>query len=115
MNISCDGRAIPFPPPQAAWRYYATNPNRMDLVATWRFYESVVSFPFFRQVVAFLSAHCMSDVHFFHFHGIIFVLWSHGLLENVLQGNGKWFPLWAGHMLNITGELLKKEKKNFVY
>ncbi|XP_004602507.2 potassium voltage-gated channel subfamily KQT member 3 [Sorex araneus] len=34
---------------QAAWRYYATNPNRMDLVATWRFYESVVSFPFFRK------------------------------------------------------------------
>nr|5J03_A Chain A, Potassium voltage-gated channel subfamily KQT member 3,Potassium voltage-gated channel subfamily KQT member 2 [Homo sapiens] len=30
---------------QAAWRYYATNPNRIDLVATWRFYESVVSFP----------------------------------------------------------------------
>ncbi|KAF7234831.1 Potassium voltage-gated channel subfamily KQT member 3 [Varanus komodoensis] len=27
---------------QAAWRYYATNPNRMDLVATWRFYESVL-------------------------------------------------------------------------
>ncbi|KAM5281290.1 potassium voltage-gated channel subfamily KQT member 3 [Ctenodactylus gundi] len=34
---------------QAAWRYYATNPNRLDLVATWRFYESIVSFPFFRQ------------------------------------------------------------------
>ncbi|KAF6099623.1 potassium voltage-gated channel subfamily Q member 3 [Phyllostomus discolor] len=34
---------------QAAWRYYATNPNRIDLVATWRFYESVVSFPFFRK------------------------------------------------------------------
>uniref|UniRef100_A0ABM5GCR7 Potassium voltage-gated channel subfamily KQT member 3 isoform X1 n=1 Tax=Pogona vitticeps TaxID=103695 RepID=A0ABM5GCR7_9SAUR len=34
---------------QAAWRYYATNPNRLDLVATWRFYESVVSFPYFRQ------------------------------------------------------------------
>ncbi|KAM9644843.1 potassium voltage-gated channel subfamily KQT member 3 [Morphnus guianensis] len=33
---------------QAAWRYYATNPNRIDLVATWRFYESIVSFPFFR-------------------------------------------------------------------
>lgn len=40
---------IPVPlPSQAAWRYYATNPNRIDLVATWRFYESVVSFPFFR-------------------------------------------------------------------
>ncbi|XP_053915661.1 potassium voltage-gated channel subfamily KQT member 3 isoform X1 [Cuculus canorus] len=34
---------------QAAWRYYATNPNRIDLVATWRFYESIVSFPFFRK------------------------------------------------------------------
>nr|KAF6426361.1 potassium voltage-gated channel subfamily Q member 3 [Molossus molossus] len=34
---------------QAAWRYYATNPNRADLVATWRFYESIVSFPFFRK------------------------------------------------------------------
>uniref|UniRef100_A0A674JXI0 Potassium voltage-gated channel subfamily Q member 3 n=1 Tax=Terrapene triunguis TaxID=2587831 RepID=A0A674JXI0_9SAUR len=34
---------------QAAWRYYATNPNRMDLVATWRFYESIVSFPYFRK------------------------------------------------------------------
>uniref|UniRef100_A0A8C5WUV1 Ion transport domain-containing protein n=1 Tax=Laticauda laticaudata TaxID=8630 RepID=A0A8C5WUV1_LATLA len=32
----------------AAWRYYATNPNRIDLVATWRFYETVVSFPYFR-------------------------------------------------------------------
>uniref|UniRef100_A0A8D0L5H8 Potassium voltage-gated channel subfamily Q member 3 n=1 Tax=Sphenodon punctatus TaxID=8508 RepID=A0A8D0L5H8_SPHPU len=34
---------------QAAWRYYATNPNRLDLVATWRFYESTVSFPYFRK------------------------------------------------------------------
>lgn len=42
--------------PQAAWRYYATNPNRIDLVATWRFYESVVSFPFFRQVATCLNA-----------------------------------------------------------
>ncbi|KAK2504488.1 hypothetical protein MC885_014118 [Smutsia gigantea] len=41
---------------RAAWRYYATNPNRIDLVATWRFYESVVSFPFFRQVAAYMSA-----------------------------------------------------------
>ncbi|MBZ3872024.1 Potassium voltage-gated channel subfamily KQT member 3 [Sciurus carolinensis] len=41
--------------PAAAWRYYATNPNRIDLVATWRFYESVVSFPFFRQVTTYLS------------------------------------------------------------
>ncbi|XP_060099200.1 potassium voltage-gated channel subfamily KQT member 3 [Heteronotia binoei] len=34
---------------QAAWRYYATNPNRLDLVATWRFYESIISFPYFRK------------------------------------------------------------------
>ncbi|XP_078541678.1 potassium voltage-gated channel subfamily KQT member 3 [Lissotriton helveticus] len=34
---------------QAAWRYYATNPNRLDLVATWRFYESTISFPYFRK------------------------------------------------------------------
>ncbi|XP_030045803.1 potassium voltage-gated channel subfamily KQT member 3 [Microcaecilia unicolor] len=34
---------------QAAWRYYATNPSRLDLVATWRFYESTISFPCFRK------------------------------------------------------------------
>ncbi|XP_069076870.1 potassium voltage-gated channel subfamily KQT member 3 isoform X2 [Pleurodeles waltl] len=34
---------------QAAWRYYATNPHRLDLVATWRFYESTISFPYFSQ------------------------------------------------------------------
>ncbi|XP_043922181.1 potassium voltage-gated channel subfamily KQT member 3 [Protopterus annectens] len=34
---------------QAAWRYYSTNLNRNDLVATWGFYESVISFPGFRQ------------------------------------------------------------------
>ncbi|XP_064363956.1 potassium voltage-gated channel subfamily KQT member 3 isoform X2 [Dromaius novaehollandiae] len=40
---------------QAAWRYYATNPNRIDLVATWRFYESIVSFPFFNQKLGLLD------------------------------------------------------------
>ncbi|KAF4798206.1 Potassium voltage-gated channel subfamily KQT member 3 [Turdus rufiventris] len=40
---------------QAAWRYYATNPNRIDLVATWRFYESIVSFPFFSQKLGLLD------------------------------------------------------------
>ncbi|XP_014429335.2 potassium voltage-gated channel subfamily KQT member 3 isoform X1 [Pelodiscus sinensis] len=40
---------------QAAWRYYATNPNRMDLVATWRFYESIVSFPYFSQKLGLLD------------------------------------------------------------
>ncbi|XP_062836091.1 potassium voltage-gated channel subfamily KQT member 3 isoform X3 [Anolis carolinensis] len=40
---------------QAAWRYYATNPNRLDLVATWRFYESVVSFPYFSQKLGLLD------------------------------------------------------------
>ncbi|GAB0181527.1 potassium voltage-gated channel subfamily KQT member 3 [Grus japonensis] len=39
----------------AAWRYYATNPNRIDLVATWRFYESIVSFPFFSQKLGLLD------------------------------------------------------------
>ncbi|XP_064410507.1 potassium voltage-gated channel subfamily KQT member 3 [Latimeria chalumnae] len=34
---------------QAAWRYYATNLDRSDLVATWRFYESEISFPGFRK------------------------------------------------------------------
>uniref|UniRef100_A0A4W3JWS8 Potassium voltage-gated channel subfamily Q member 3 n=1 Tax=Callorhinchus milii TaxID=7868 RepID=A0A4W3JWS8_CALMI len=33
---------------QAAWRFYATNLNRTDLGATWRYYESVVTVPFFR-------------------------------------------------------------------
>uniref|UniRef100_A0A667ZSR1 Potassium voltage-gated channel subfamily Q member 3 n=1 Tax=Myripristis murdjan TaxID=586833 RepID=A0A667ZSR1_9TELE len=35
---------------QSAWRYYATNPIREDLIATWRFYETVISLPCFRQV-----------------------------------------------------------------
>nr|XP_005999095.1 PREDICTED: potassium voltage-gated channel subfamily KQT member 3 [Latimeria chalumnae] len=35
--------------PSAAWRYYATNLDRSDLVATWRFYESEISFPGFRK------------------------------------------------------------------
>ncbi|XP_078143669.1 potassium voltage-gated channel subfamily KQT member 3 isoform X2 [Centroberyx gerrardi] len=34
---------------QSAWRYYATNPIREDLIATWRFYETVISLPCFRQ------------------------------------------------------------------
>ncbi|KAI1902041.1 hypothetical protein AGOR_G00040630, partial [Albula goreensis] len=34
---------------QSAWRYYATNPMREDLIATWRFYETVISLPCFRQ------------------------------------------------------------------
>ncbi|XP_035286752.1 potassium voltage-gated channel subfamily KQT member 3 [Anguilla anguilla] len=34
---------------QSAWRYYATNPIREDLVATWRFYETVISLPCFRK------------------------------------------------------------------
>ncbi|KAL0966719.1 hypothetical protein UPYG_G00299240 [Umbra pygmaea] len=33
---------------QSAWRYYATNPNRDDLISTWRFYETVISLPCFR-------------------------------------------------------------------
>uniref|UniRef100_A0A6Q2WW06 Ion transport domain-containing protein n=1 Tax=Esox lucius TaxID=8010 RepID=A0A6Q2WW06_ESOLU len=33
---------------QSAWRYYATNPIRDDLISTWRFYETVISLPCFR-------------------------------------------------------------------
>uniref|UniRef100_A0A8C5A8P4 Potassium voltage-gated channel subfamily Q member 3 n=2 Tax=Gadus morhua TaxID=8049 RepID=A0A8C5A8P4_GADMO len=32
---------------QSAWRYYATNPIRDDLIATWRFYETIISLPCF--------------------------------------------------------------------
>ncbi|RXN38851.1 potassium voltage-gated channel subfamily KQT member 3 [Labeo rohita] len=35
--------------PAAAWRYYSTNPVRDDLIATWRFYETVISLPCFRK------------------------------------------------------------------
>ncbi|XP_061776694.1 potassium voltage-gated channel subfamily KQT member 3 [Nerophis ophidion] len=34
---------------QSAWRYYSTNPIREDLIATWRFYETVISLPCFRR------------------------------------------------------------------
>ncbi|XP_058483154.1 potassium voltage-gated channel subfamily KQT member 3 [Solea solea] len=34
---------------QSAWRYYSTNPLREDLIATWRFYETVISFPCIRK------------------------------------------------------------------
>ncbi|XP_033991868.1 potassium voltage-gated channel subfamily KQT member 3 isoform X2 [Trematomus bernacchii] len=34
---------------QSAWRYYSTNPIRDDLIATWRFYETIISLPCFRQ------------------------------------------------------------------
>uniref|UniRef100_A0A3P9AC29 Potassium voltage-gated channel, KQT-like subfamily, member 3 n=1 Tax=Esox lucius TaxID=8010 RepID=A0A3P9AC29_ESOLU len=37
---------------QSAWRYYATNPIRDDLISTWRFYETVISLPCFRHVLA---------------------------------------------------------------
>ncbi|KAM9791686.1 potassium voltage-gated channel subfamily KQT member 3 isoform 1-T2 [Syngnathus typhle] len=32
---------------QSAWRYYSTNPIREDLIATWRFYETIISLPCF--------------------------------------------------------------------
>uniref|UniRef100_A0A8C6TJ12 Potassium voltage-gated channel, KQT-like subfamily, member 3 n=1 Tax=Neogobius melanostomus TaxID=47308 RepID=A0A8C6TJ12_9GOBI len=35
---------------QSAWRYYSTNPIREDLIATWRFYETIISLPCFRSV-----------------------------------------------------------------
>uniref|UniRef100_UPI00398F12FD potassium voltage-gated channel subfamily KQT member 3 n=1 Tax=Pristiophorus japonicus TaxID=55135 RepID=UPI00398F12FD len=34
---------------QTAWRFYATNLNRSDLAATWRYYETVIAIPFFRK------------------------------------------------------------------
>ncbi|XP_061695096.1 potassium voltage-gated channel subfamily KQT member 3 [Syngnathoides biaculeatus] len=34
---------------QSAWRYYSTNPIREDLIATWRFYETIISLPCFRR------------------------------------------------------------------
>ncbi|XP_024124453.1 potassium voltage-gated channel subfamily KQT member 3 [Oryzias melastigma] len=34
---------------QSAWRYYSTNPVRDDLIATWRFYETIISLPCFRK------------------------------------------------------------------
>ncbi|KAJ3595494.1 hypothetical protein NHX12_004797 [Muraenolepis orangiensis] len=37
---------------QSAWRYYATNPIREDLIATWRFYETIISLPCFRKDLA---------------------------------------------------------------
>ncbi|XP_056629228.1 potassium voltage-gated channel, KQT-like subfamily, member 2a [Triplophysa dalaica] len=35
---------------QAAWRFYATNLSRTDLVATWDFYEQNVSVPMYRLI-----------------------------------------------------------------
>ncbi|TTQ71771.1 Potassium voltage-gated channel subfamily KQT member 3 [Bagarius yarrelli] len=40
---------------QSAWRYYATNPARDDLTATWRFYETVISLPCFSQKLTLLE------------------------------------------------------------
>ncbi|XP_068197186.1 potassium voltage-gated channel subfamily KQT member 3 [Antennarius striatus] len=34
---------------QSAWRYYSTNPIREDLIATWRFYETIIALPCFRK------------------------------------------------------------------
>ncbi|CAJ1072930.1 potassium voltage-gated channel subfamily KQT member 3 [Xyrichtys novacula] len=41
---------------QSAWRYYSTNPIREDLIATWRFYETIISLPCFRYA-AQISCH----------------------------------------------------------
>ncbi|XP_062854456.1 potassium voltage-gated channel, KQT-like subfamily, member 2a isoform X5 [Trichomycterus rosablanca] len=35
---------------QAAWRFYATNLNRTDLISTWDFYEQTVSVPMYRLI-----------------------------------------------------------------
>ncbi|XP_069588039.1 potassium voltage-gated channel subfamily KQT member 3 [Ranitomeya imitator] len=34
---------------QSAWRFYATNLTRIDLTATWQYYETIVQFPYFRK------------------------------------------------------------------
>ncbi|XP_062843464.1 potassium voltage-gated channel subfamily KQT member 3 [Trichomycterus rosablanca] len=41
---------------QSAWRYYATNPLREDLTASWRFYETVISLPCFRKDLEGISS-----------------------------------------------------------
>ncbi|XP_068423901.1 potassium voltage-gated channel subfamily KQT member 3 [Clinocottus analis] len=40
---------------QSAWRYYSTNPIREDLIATWRFYETIISLPCFSQKLSLLE------------------------------------------------------------
>ncbi|KAM3604637.1 uncharacterized protein V6R79_014164 [Siganus canaliculatus] len=40
---------------QSAWRYYSTNPIRDDLIATWRFYETIISLPCFSQKLSILE------------------------------------------------------------
>ncbi|TKS79298.1 Potassium voltage-gated channel subfamily KQT member 3 KQT-like 3 [Collichthys lucidus] len=40
---------------QSAWRYYSTNPIREDLIATWRFYETIISLPCFSQKLSILE------------------------------------------------------------
>lgn len=42
---------------QSAWRYYSTNPIREDLIATWRFYETVISLPCFRWVSSLITVY----------------------------------------------------------
>uniref|UniRef100_A0A3B3C6P4 Potassium voltage-gated channel, KQT-like subfamily, member 2a n=1 Tax=Oryzias melastigma TaxID=30732 RepID=A0A3B3C6P4_ORYME len=36
---------------QAAWRFYATNLSRTDLLSTWEFYEQTVALPMYRFIV----------------------------------------------------------------
>ncbi|KAM9308907.1 potassium voltage-gated channel subfamily KQT member 3 [Gastrophryne carolinensis] len=35
---------------QSAWRFYATNLKRIDLTATWKYYESIIQFPYFSRM-----------------------------------------------------------------
>ncbi|KAJ7409222.1 Potassium voltage-gated channel subfamily KQT member 2 [Pitangus sulphuratus] len=37
-------------PPQAAWRFYATNLSRTDLHSTWQYYERTVTVPMYRLI-----------------------------------------------------------------
>lgn len=42
-------------PIQGAWRFYATNLSRTDLLCTWDFYEQTVSVPMYRWVIDLYS------------------------------------------------------------
>lgn len=74
---------------QAAWRYYSTNPVREDLIATWRFYETVISLPCFRYHTHTPSAQLVFQMEilvFMHhfslitFKLLIIMVWSHTLV-----------------------------------
>ncbi|XP_037981938.1 potassium voltage-gated channel subfamily KQT member 3 isoform X1 [Motacilla alba alba] len=100
---------------QAAWRYYATNPNRIDLVATWRFYESIVSFPFFRkeQLDGTASNVMISRESFFGSSLTRKLSQKLGLLDRVRGTNTKG-KLFTPLNVDAIEESPSKEPKNVV-